>query len=628
MATSSPAAAPKDSNDYQSTRDNYIPIFDGTPSNYREWRKRITIYEKKMELSNRKNEGVLNLLGSLQGTAWKLVEDFDLEKASHPTAFTDILTMLDTAFKYDSKVELPSDFSAYFETLNRRNGQSLLQFVTDHDDRLRRLEKHGVRLPAEVQGWHLLTKSNISREQRQLVMTQANSLDRTKIQQALFSILGQDYKHSHAPAANSNRWAVRPTGKGRAYFMEDENYDEGYTDEWGYYMAEDDDTAFYEADGQWEDDGYDDFDADAAYFNEGCDDDTEDFGFDPEEYDQCYATYMDARKRFNELRMSRGFLPVVALDPNSSGAPSTQMPSPPKGKGKGKKGRGKGRGGGKNNFKYNKPPMKTPDPKGRANAALGGPPQCLRCGSTNHRTAQCSQGSKPSPKPSASGPNKRQATEAVATSNVNDPETGMVIFEDQSGAQRPDCAMMDPGASSFLMGYGPFCRYIDHLKKLNFPVDEIIFKKANRTFHFGGDHQALSSWTVHLPVFVNHQFGLVQAFLLKGETPMLLGRPIAKALGMSVDFMNDRIKYSDGEWQPATLGRHSEYLIPLTEDYDPAIIANGASFDLILEDENGPTVDLEHFQNAENVFLADETPAPEGSCTLKGRMLKTLCWLA
>ena len=138
MATSSPATAPKDSNDYQSTRDNYIPIFDGTPSNYREWRKRITIYEKKMELSNRKNEGVLNLLGSLQGTAWKLVEDFDLEKASHPTAFTDILTMLDTAFKYDSKVELPSDFSAYFETLNRRNGQSLLQFVTDHDDRLRR----------------------------------------------------------------------------------------------------------------------------------------------------------------------------------------------------------------------------------------------------------------------------------------------------------------------------------------------------------------------------------------------------------------------------------------------------------------------------------------------------------
>ena len=544
MATATASTTPKDANDYQSTRDNYIPIFDGTPANYREWRKRITIYAKKMELSNRKNEGVLNLLGNLQGTAWKLVEDYDLEKAGTPTAFNDILTMLDTAFKYDSKVEMPADFAAYFEHLGRRSGQSLLQYVTDHDDRLRRLEKHGIQLPSEVQGWHLLTKANISREQRQLVMTQSNSLERTKIQQSLYAILGQDYKHSHAPASNTNRWAARPSGKGRAYYMSEEPYEDD--DEWGYYMNEDDDTAYFEDDGAYDYEAYDEFDADAAYFQEAFDDETEDFGFDPEEHDQCYATSMDARKRFNDLRMSRGFLPVVALDPNATGTPSSQMPSPPKGKGKGKKGRGKGRGGGKNNFKYNKPPMKPADPKGRAHAALGSSPQCLRCGSNSHRTAQCNQGSKPTPKPAAS-PNKRQATESVANFDMKDTETGMVIFEDQSGSQRPDCAMMDPGASSFLMGYGPFCRYLEHLKKLNFPVDEIIFKKANRTFHFGGDHQALSSWTVHLPVFVNHKFGLVQAFLLKGETPMLLGRPISKALGMTVDFQNDKIKFNDGE---------------------------------------------------------------------------------
>jgi hypothetical protein len=38
---------------------------------------------------------------------------------------------------------------------------------------------------------------------------------------------------------------------------------------------------------------------------------------------------------------------------------------------------------------------------------------------------------------------------------------------------------------------------------------------------------------------------LVQAFLPRGETPMLLGRPISKALGMPVDFLNDRIKFND-----------------------------------------------------------------------------------
>ncbi|MCG8595304.1 MAG: hypothetical protein MI785_13220, partial [Kiloniellales bacterium] len=138
----------------------------------------------------------------------------------------------------------------------------------------------------------------------------------------------------------------------------------------------------------------------------------------------------------------------------------------------------------------------------------------------------------------------------------------MVIFEDQEGSQRPDCAMMDPGASSFLMGFGPLSRYIDHLKKLQFPVHEIVLKKANRTFHFGGDHKAISSWTVHLPIFVNHKFGLIQAFLLRGETPMLLGRPISKALGMAVDFLNDRIKFDGSEWRDVTLGRHHEYLLP------------------------------------------------------------------
>ena len=107
--------------DQQSTRDSYIPVFDGTPANYKEWRKRIIIYAKKMELMNRKGECVLNLLGSLQGTAWKLVEDFDLESVSGDTALKDILALLDAAFQYDSKVEMPADFAAYFESQDRKS---------------------------------------------------------------------------------------------------------------------------------------------------------------------------------------------------------------------------------------------------------------------------------------------------------------------------------------------------------------------------------------------------------------------------------------------------------------------------------------------------------------------------
>ena len=34
-------------------------------------------------------------------------------------------------------------------------------------------------------------------------------------------------------------------------------------------------------------------------------------------------------------------------------------------------------------------------------------------------------------------------------------ENGMVMFEDSTGAERLDCAMMDPGASWFLMDKVP-----------------------------------------------------------------------------------------------------------------------------------------------------------------------------
>ena len=87
-----------------------------------------------------------------------------------------------------------------------------------------------------------------------MVMTQANSLERTKIQQALYSILGQDYKHSHVP--NPSRWSSssRPSGKGRADYVDKDgnNYDD---DAWGY-MAEDDDAVYCEYDdAAWEGDG-------------------------------------------------------------------------------------------------------------------------------------------------------------------------------------------------------------------------------------------------------------------------------------------------------------------------------------------------------------------------------------
>ena len=42
--------------------------------------------------------------------------------------------------------------------------------------------------------------------------------------------------------------------------------------------------------------------------------------------------------------------------------------------------------------------------------------------------------------------------------------------------------------------------------------------------------------------FVGGQYGLLQSYLLKGETPLLLGRPIAQALGLKLELQEMKIK--------------------------------------------------------------------------------------
>ena len=315
--------------------------------------------------------------------------------------------------------------------------------------------------------------------------------------------------------------------------------------------------------------------------------------------------------------MSRGFLPVVALQesPSSHSSPDRGH-SPSKGHGK-KGGKGKSKSKGKGAGHAGK---KGVDPRGRAKAAMAS--ACLRCGSTAHSTAQCNQTA--TPKPNSSG-NKRQAVESVANA-----EHGLVIFEDRDGHERPDCAMLDPGASSFLMGYGPFLRYVELLRNLHFPVESIVLKKADRAFFFGGDHQAKSSWTVHLPVFIKGTFGLIQGFLLQGETPMLLGRPVASELGLCVDFREHTMRYHpDTSWRPCLLGKHGEYLVPLTEDFEEALIDLPATFDLVMEEESGPDHPLQDFMSAENVFVATELDDAVGmvedeSVPLPAKTVKTL----
>ena len=120
-----------------------------------------------MKFQNRTTESILIIIGSLQGTALRLVENYDFSKIDGESAFDDLMKTLDTALRCDARVRLPQDFDGYFTHLPRKPGQALLSFITNHDEKLQKCWGTWHEIPDEVQGWLLLKTANVTREQRQ-----------------------------------------------------------------------------------------------------------------------------------------------------------------------------------------------------------------------------------------------------------------------------------------------------------------------------------------------------------------------------------------------------------------------------------------------------------------------------
>lgn len=72
-------------------KDNFSPTFSRLPQDCRKWRKRISLHHSKMKLAKRAYESVLNVVSSLTGTAWHLMEEFNFLHAEQPEAFDELL---------------------------------------------------------------------------------------------------------------------------------------------------------------------------------------------------------------------------------------------------------------------------------------------------------------------------------------------------------------------------------------------------------------------------------------------------------------------------------------------------------------------------------------------------------
>ena len=305
--------------------------------------KRILLYKKKSDINKKSKEATINLMTSLSDISWRQIEH-PVDKASEAEdGFMLILKELDKTFQYDDQAEMPRAFEKFFYGVNRREGQTLINYVADHREYLMEVEGHGVQIPDKVAGWLLLRRAGLTMEQKQFVQGRAKDLDQTGVTEALYFLFGQDYK---GRVADGRDWRGKGYGSTSRWTKH-----QGYTAE-DIYDMDNDNVPLRRPTMMWRNGTMMRMSSMARLRmtrptmpTSLREEPNDEFHNEVEQqYEDAYAMYLDARRQMVHLKASRGFYPVVALaDSSMPSSPTSQAPRPPKskGKGKGKKGRRK-----------------------------------------------------------------------------------------------------------------------------------------------------------------------------------------------------------------------------------------------------------------------------------------------
>ena len=428
-----------------------VPSFDNNTGSYSEFRKRAMLFKARMRLEGKQKQAAILLLGQLSGMAWDVCEHLaeNPDSLEADDAFDKLIGLLDARFRHDKQTELPDAFEDYFFRSSRRPRETLFDYIARIRLSTKKVAEHRITLPDEVQGWLLMRRAGLSEEQKTLVMSQIGmDLGFEKVAKTLQSTFGQQ----QVMTDRRQKSAVHYLEEGGDAQYDDDGYadDTYYQDDW------------YQQD--WEDE----YDEDGVYYGEEEQEEwydeaatgTYDQSHDVDEYDDVYSAYVDARKRMNDLRLSRGFYPIVALAPEGGRSDSWSSGKGSKSR-KGKTGKGRGGKTGKGRGGKNRPKGKAKGkgqgaapfnrPRPSSSPTLNGPPSsesvCLRCGKTGHWARECTQ--PPSRKRPAPGPPDDQMMVLVGESAEQ--LSDMFLASEHIAPQE---AVLDGGAQSFVVGQG------------------------------------------------------------------------------------------------------------------------------------------------------------------------------
>jgi hypothetical protein len=118
-------------------------------------------------------------------------------------------------------------------------------------------------------------------------------------------------------------------------------------------------------------------------------------------------------------------------------------------------------------------------------------------------------------------------------------------------------------------------------------------------------------------------------YVIGGNAPILMGRPLLERLGLAVDYENQVMKWPGGDWNHVPLGPRGEYLVHLAEDIrkfseedvcDQVLLPEDAENHVFLEER----VSLNELVNDPDLvqMAAHAEPGKSGGSDRDGK-----CWL-
>lgn len=313
---------------------------------YRQMRIRLLTFRSmaRRRGAEAETDAAFLILNQIQESHFWLAESFNYEELDDPevNAFEKVLQLLDEGFKYTPEVEIPARCTDFFHSFMRLKDEQLERYNVRYSTQLKLLENLDCRLPEMLRVWHYLSRGGFGEGQWPNIR----------------SMMGAEHTLANAMKATTKMFGAESLPEVRELDRAKKNMVakiEKKGEEAVWYGTEVDDEPYYQQDEEeaWYGDDWWYEDWEEGYYEEesyeaGDEPDEQDV---PEELenmanhvDELLVSWMESRKKMQEMAKSRGFYPVFAIPPEVK---QTFSQSNDKGKGKGSYGRKGGKGKGK-----------------------------------------------------------------------------------------------------------------------------------------------------------------------------------------------------------------------------------------------------------------------------------------